>query len=88
MALLSPDLSDDSFTAAFTPENHSWNSCIESYLIKSIEKRIACKIQHYSQYFTAVLNNSFIVQEQCIKANRTSLIVFNNLGSRINFIRN
>ena len=27
---MSPVLSDDSFAAAFIPENHSWNSCIDS----------------------------------------------------------
>lgn len=88
MAWLSPDLSDDSFTAAFTPENHSWNSCIESYLIKKYrEENIFFKKQHYPQYYTAVFHSPIILQEQYGKVNRMSLITFNDLGEWDSFHR-
>lgn len=85
MALLSPDLSDDSFTAAFTPENHSWNSCIESYLIKKNRKENVFLDPALSTILYRCLSKSFILQEQCVKANR--ITVFNNLGRMINLTR-
>lgn len=69
MALLSPDLSDNSFTAAFTSENHSWNSCIESVLIKqNKDNTYFTKQRYHNTVDPAVFSTSFILLDPCVKA--------------------